>query len=155
MLSWRNIAQERWSAFPVLMIGQAFGVVAKHFQYPAVARAATAAFTHHALEFSSQRIQARKPLFDLFQLAACNNICFITRSVGIVAEVQKLPNCFKRESQLPCVPNEREAIEFRVAIAPLTAFRATGFRHEFNLLIVANGLNFRSGPFREFTDCMH
>ena len=110
---------------------------------------------YHAFQFRAQRFQALHSLLNELQLSACDLIGFVTGPVRLVGQIKQLPDRVERKSQLSAVPDECEAIKFSVTIATLPAFSPTRFRHQSNLLIVADRLNLGAGPLRKSPNCEH
>lgn len=111
-------------------------MIAQDFEHTAIRGVAAPAFVDHALKLGTQRLQPRHALFDLPELAPGNLVSFIAGLLRIVRQVEKLPDCLKREPQLTGVANESKPVEPGTVIAALPAFRSAGLRHEADLLVI-------------------
>ena len=73
----------------LLVIGEAFRMVAQHLQHPTVGGVSTAALADHARKLGAQRLQPVDALFDLAKLTLCYRICPGTGLIWIVRKAQK------------------------------------------------------------------
>ena len=134
------------------MVVQAFGVIAQDLENPAVRCLAAFALAQHPLELAAQRLQAGKALLDLPQLPMGDGVDVPAVVVRTVGKVQELANGVEREAELPRVPDERQAVERRLTVAALPAFRPLRFGHQPDLLVVADRRNLGPGPSRQHAD---
>ena len=137
------------------MIGQAFGVIAQDFEYPAIARLSATALPDHAAQLGSKRIEARNPLFHLLQLPFRDRVGVVAGLVGGIRQIQELADRFKRKAKLPSVANEGQSIELGITVSALPALGPSGLRQKSDLLIVSDRLNFRTGALCKCSDRQH
>ena len=130
-------------------------MVSENFKDTALRGVAAVAFLHHAFQLRTQGFQPFHPLFNEFQLPACNLIGFVTGPVRRVRQIKQLPDRVERKAQLSAVPDEGEAIKVGVTIASLSAIGPTWLGHQSNLLIVPDRLNLGTGSLRERTNREH
>ena len=130
-------------------------MVSEHFEDTALRGVAAAAFLDHALQFRAQRFQALHPLLYEFQLSTCDFIGFVTGPIRRVRQIKQLPDRIEWKPQLSAVSDERETIELGVTISSLPAFGSAGLRHQADLLIVPDRLDFGAGPLREGANREH
>lgn len=138
-----------------IVIGQAFGMIAQHLQHPAIGCLSAAALMYHALEFGAKGFEPGEALFDLFQLPSGDGIRLVARPVGLIAEVEQIPDRLKGKAQLTRMPNESETVVLAIAIATLPALGAARLRHQPDLLIIADRLHLGTGFLRQITDGQH
>ncbi len=78
----------------------------------------------------------------LLKLAPCDPINGCAGTVWLVRQTQKLSNCVEREAERPAVANESQPFEMLLLEASLVASGARPIRHQADLLVVTDRLDF-------------
>jgi len=75
--------------------------------------------------------------------------------MGVIAEVQQFPDRFEGKAQLSRVPDEGEPVELIVSIAALATLGPARFRHQTDLLVIADRLHLGAGFIGQTADRKH
>lgn len=128
------------------------GVVGQCLDDAALGHSAAATVPNHPLELDRQCLQARDPAFYLPKLTSCDAVDGRAGAVGLVLQIQQLSDRIQREAQFPAVADEGQAFKVFLSETPLVALGAGRVRHQADLFVVADRLDFAACPGSKFAN---
>ncbi len=107
-----------------------------------------AALLYHALEFSTQALQAFDPRLHVMQVIARNLVDFHTGMRRFVAERQDFANPLERKPEFARMPDKAQPVTVCVGIDSLITGAARRLRQQTDFLVIAYGLYLAIAGFR-------
>ena len=112
------------------MIGEAFLVIAQHFEDTAIGHPVGMAFADHALQLAPQCLEPGETRLDLRQLPARDRVDLGAGALGAVGKIEQFADRLQREAELPRVADEGQPVELNRGVAALAPalLSASGIR---------------------------
>lgn len=120
-------------------------MIRQRVDHPAILHLSTPAGMDHAFQFRLESLQARDSAIHIVEMALGDFIDFRAGLLRMVGELQQLADLGLREPKFTAMADEGQPREVVGTINPLISRRASRFRQQPDLLVVANRRNFAAG----------